>query len=182
MVPSSTTSVTIPNSVTTIGDSAFEATPLTNVTISNGVTNIGDDAFLNTQLTNVTIPNSLAIIHDNVFDIDVIITRGEPSNPNHMERFIRQLPNLTDKTTVEIDRNNLLDSILHKNDLFNNDVFIKFKGEDGIDCGGLKREFFTLLGNEIIKKYFFEDEGNYCIIKNEDARGEATIPINIQKE
>ena len=42
----SLTSVTIPNSVTSIGDCAFyDCTSLTNVTIPNSVTNIGDEAF-----------------------------------------------------------------------------------------------------------------------------------------
>jgi len=30
----------------------------------------------------------------------------------------------------------------------------------------------------MIKKYFYEDDGNYCIIKNEDDMGEATIPVD----
>ena len=42
----SLTSVTIPNSVTNLGASAFDdCGDLTNVTIGNSVTSIGDDAF-----------------------------------------------------------------------------------------------------------------------------------------
>ena len=54
----------IPNSVTSIGDSAFYGcNGLTNVTISNSVTTIGDEAFYNCNgLTNVTIPDSVTII------------------------------------------------------------------------------------------------------------------------
>ncbi len=58
------TSVTIPNSVTTIGRSAFECcSGLTSVIIPNSVTSIGDYAFdYCSGLTSVTIPNSVTAI------------------------------------------------------------------------------------------------------------------------
>ena len=56
--------MTIPNSVTSIGDAAFGGcSSLTSVTIPNSVTSIGDYAFNNcTSLTSVTIPNSVKSI------------------------------------------------------------------------------------------------------------------------
>jgi hypothetical protein len=60
------TSVIIPDSVTTIGDSAFVCA-MTSVTIGNGVTTIGYAAFSATHLTSVTIPNSVIIIGISAF-------------------------------------------------------------------------------------------------------------------
>ena len=64
----SLTSVTIPNSVTSIGDYAFSGTSLTSVTIPNSVTSIGDYAFSGTSLTSVTIPNSVTNIGVRAFE------------------------------------------------------------------------------------------------------------------
>ena len=66
----SLTSITIPNSVTTIGDLAFECcTGLTSVTIPNSVTSIGEYAFRGcTGLTSITIPNSVTSIGKSAFE------------------------------------------------------------------------------------------------------------------
>lgn len=63
------TSVTIPNSVTIIGVSAFEGTSLTAITIPNSVTSIGGYAFSDcTGLASITIGNSVKSIGGNTFD------------------------------------------------------------------------------------------------------------------
>ena len=63
------TSVTIPDSVTCIGSSAFDGcTGLTSVTIGNSVTSIGPSAFwLCNGLTSITIPNSVTSIGSSAF-------------------------------------------------------------------------------------------------------------------
>ena len=65
------TSVTIPGSVITIGECAFDASPcLMSVTISYGVTTIGDHAFSRcTELTSVVIPDSVTTIGDGAFEV-----------------------------------------------------------------------------------------------------------------
>ena len=62
-------SVTIPNSVTNIGDGAFRwCNSLQSITIPNSVTSIGDYAFwLCKSLKSVTIPNSVTSIGDGAF-------------------------------------------------------------------------------------------------------------------
>ena len=63
------TSVIIPNSVTSIGGSAFSGcSSLTSVTIPNSVTSIGGNAFYNCRsLTSITIPNSVTSIGEKAF-------------------------------------------------------------------------------------------------------------------
>ena len=63
------TSITIPNSVTSIGENTFAyCESLTSVTIPNSVTSIGGDAFQSCKrLTSITIPNSVTSIGKNAF-------------------------------------------------------------------------------------------------------------------
>ena len=63
------TSVSIPNSVTSIGEKAFyDCSGLTSVTIPNSVTSIGAGVFRGcTGLTSVTIPNSVTSIGESAF-------------------------------------------------------------------------------------------------------------------
>ena len=66
---SSLTSITIPNSVTSIGSYAFSyCDSLTSITIPNSVTSIASHAFLGcSSLTSVTIPNGVTSIEWSVF-------------------------------------------------------------------------------------------------------------------
>lgn len=64
------TSVTIPNSVTSIGDYAFrECDGMSSITINNTITSIGDGSFMYcSSLTSVTIPSSVTSIGDGAFN------------------------------------------------------------------------------------------------------------------
>ena len=71
----SVTSVAIPDSVTSIGETAFYyCTSLTSATIGNSVTSIGDGAFSHTGLTNVAIGNSVTTIGYGAFGFCELIS------------------------------------------------------------------------------------------------------------
>ncbi|MDR2922914.1 MAG: leucine-rich repeat domain-containing protein [Treponema sp.] len=55
-------SVTVPNGITAIRDTAFKGSKISSVTIPDSVTSIGGDAFAYNQLTMVTIPTSVTSI------------------------------------------------------------------------------------------------------------------------
>ncbi|MCP4850019.1 MAG: leucine-rich repeat domain-containing protein [Verrucomicrobiaceae bacterium] len=86
----SLTSIIIPDSVTSIGDLAFDlCAGLTSVTIGNGVINIGEYAFRGVHaLTNITIPDSVTSIGNNAFQssqglIGITIGNGVTSIGNN---------------------------------------------------------------------------------------------------
>ena len=72
----SLTSVTIPNSVTSISEYAFGVClKLTSITIPNSVTSISAYMFYNCQgLTSITIPNSVTSIGEGAFDVCLKLT------------------------------------------------------------------------------------------------------------
>ncbi len=103
----SLTSVTIPNSVTTIGEEAFEnCSSLTSVTIPNSVTTIGGSAFYNCRsLTSITIPNSVTTIEQYAFSDCSSLT--SVTIPNSVTTIgYRAFDNCSSLTSITVGENN----------------------------------------------------------------------------
>ena len=80
------TKIIIPDGVTRIGWYAFQnCSNLTSVTIGNSVTSIGVGAFSRTGLTSVTIPDSVTSIEDGAFIGCSNLTSATFNNPNGWE-------------------------------------------------------------------------------------------------
>lgn len=77
--------VTLPNTVTSIGYSAFMGCDeLYDITLSETLTSIGDMAFQNCYLTNIVFPNSLETIGTNAFYANKFSTVTIPENVTYI--------------------------------------------------------------------------------------------------
>jgi hypothetical protein len=65
---SNLTSITLPDTIVNIEQSAFLNTPATNIFLGNSLTNIGNFAFENASLNNITIPGTVTGIGQDAFE------------------------------------------------------------------------------------------------------------------
>jgi len=105
-IGNTSTSYMIPNSVTNIGEYAFEDAVLSSVTIPDGVMSVGDYAFMGCgSVTNVTIGNGVTSIGDQAFDDcysltsvtipDSVTSIGDYAFANDDYSFYSSLTNVT---------------------------------------------------------------------------------------
>jgi len=79
------TSVTIPNTVTIIGPSAFQDNEIARVVFGTRVTEIGAWAFSNNKLTTVTIGNGVITIKEGAFDSNLLTAIIIPNKVTTLE-------------------------------------------------------------------------------------------------
>lgn len=91
-------SVSIPSTVTSIGEFAFSLSGLTSVDIPSTVTSIGDCAFKESGLQSITIPSSVTTMGGNVFEECHSLTSAVIGAPNTGDRTFHGCNNLTTVT------------------------------------------------------------------------------------
>ncbi|MFN5984801.1 MAG: leucine-rich repeat domain-containing protein [Fluviicola sp.] len=100
------TSITLPNSVTIIGDNAFKSCLLTSIVIPNSVTIIGNEAFRYcSALTSIDISNSLTSIGNYTFDnctalTSIVIPNSVTSIGNYAFNFCTALTSIVIPNSV----------------------------------------------------------------------------------
>ena len=107
LIDRSIKSITIPDSVTSIGNSAFSnCNSLTSIIIPDGVTSIGNSAFYNcNSLTSIIIPDGVTSININPFSIcdhisSITISNSVTSIGNGAFSYCRRLVSITIPNSV----------------------------------------------------------------------------------
>lgn len=100
-------SITMPNTVTSIGDTAFgrECIALSNIVIPNSMTSIETNAFSSSYLSNIILPNSITSIGDSAFSSayslsNIIIPHSVTSIGSYLFQYTHTLANITIPNSV----------------------------------------------------------------------------------
>ena len=144
---SSLTSLTIPDSVTSIGEFAFYSSELTSLTIPDSVTSIGDSVFYSSQLESITLGNSVTNIGEAAFyssHLTSLVIPNSVTNIDDHAFFSSQLTSLTLGSSVtSIGNGAFYDSLLTSLTIPNNVTNI---GDSAFHSSGLTS---LILGNSI---------------------------------
>lgn len=101
------TSISIPDTVTTIEEEAFYNSKITTIVIPDSVTSIGKSAFERSALKSVTLSNNISCIDDSVFENcsylkEMVVPQGVKSIGKRAFYYCNQMKTITLPDTLEI--------------------------------------------------------------------------------
>jgi hypothetical protein len=150
----------MPNSITTIGNSAFYNNQITSATISNSVTNIDAYAFRFNQLTNIIIPSSVTSIGGEAFEDNQLTSVTIPSNVTSIGGYAfadNQLTSLTIVPSVV----SMGYAAFRNNQLPDNQAFI-FNRNSGVEANTVINSYGGAKRNNVIIPNGTKSIGNYA--------------------
>lgn len=139
------TSVTIPDSVTSIGQQAFFDNSLESVIIPDSVTQIDPYAFAVNNLTSITLSNSLSMISSNVFHMNNLTSVTIPDSVTSIGYYAfygNNLISITIGSNVDIDL-----------DLYTMGTYIGFQAV--YNSGGQAARTYNYDGSQWVKQQMF---------------------------
>ncbi len=164
--------VTIPNGVTTIGNSAFQSVGLNSVTFPESLTSIGVSSFQSNNLTTITIPKNVTYIGVNAF-FDNPLTE---INDETVTNFDWKSITVRDDITIKIPRNKNISHIWQYDETTTSSTFC-VTGEE-VTCKEIEApetyEAGTIIKykvNDTLEKYFhvmFDNGGTLTLQQREN--------------
>ena len=140
--------------------------------LKNMFPNVPQEEIKDVVMKTFSIDEAANALSDRAVDVETNLT-GKFSSLKELVLVLCSKKNDETSIELEVDRNNLwMDSIrfykkkIDHHEFMLREFYVSFKGEDGVDGGAMKQEFFTLLLKEIQSRLFEGLENHRLLVKD----------------